>query len=162
MIARNERPSALNKKSPFISLIASGAILALSPAAFAGSPVELTNSQLDRVNAGAVALSTSDAQAAGVLALVGTTTNTLSITAPQPGVQEGLATNVGVAVGEATSTGSNFGDSSRTPASSATAVTTSGQASGNSVLSFSGNHTLSVLGVTTQSGFTLAIGRWVL
>ena len=127
-------------------------MLALSPAAHAGAPFELTNNQLDRVTAGATGSAVSDALAQGGVALTGTSVITLVNSVPQPpGVPSVFDTTTGVGIGEAVSSGSK---------SSNTSVTTGATAAGNRVLTFSGNGTTSVLGVNVQAGFTLAQGSW--
>ena len=146
-----------------LALVAAGPLAFGAVNALAGGPVVLTNSQLDRVTAGAASVASSTgAQAAGVFALVNTATNSTVSggTAPFAG-QPGLTDTVGATVGTATAVGTNLGQSGEPPASSSTAVTTGGSANGNLVINSTYNNTIhGAGGVTFQLGYTFVSGSW--
>lgn len=150
------------RKSAF-ALAAAGPLAFGAVSALAGGPVVLTNSQLESITAGAANVASStDAQAAGVLALVNTTTNSTVSggTAPFAG-QPGLTDTVGATVGTALAVGTNLGQSGEPPPSSGTAVTTGGSADGNLVINSTYNHTVhGAGGVTFQLGYTFVSGSW--
>lgn len=146
-----------------IALATAGPVLCWSINALAQGPVLLTNSQLESVTAGAATVASStDAQAAGVVALVNTTTNSTVTggTAPYAG-QPGLTNTVGATVGTALAVGTNLGQAGEPTPSSSTAVMTGGAADGNLVINSTYNHTVQgVGGVTFQLGYTFVSGSW--
>jgi hypothetical protein len=141
------------------STVLCGAISAL-----ADGPMVLTNGQLDRITAGAATVvSSTDAQAAGVLALVNTTSNSVVAggTSPFKG-QPGLTNTAGATDGTAVAAGTNLGLQGEPPPSSSTSVTTAGAADGNLVIMSTFNHTVQGAGgVTAQVGWTFVSGSWV-
>jgi hypothetical protein len=147
-----------------LGLAAAGTLLYGAGAALAGSPVVLSNDQLDHITAGeAIAVSSTDAQAAGVVAITGTTSNAVVAggVAPFKG-QPGLTDDTAATDGTATAVGTNLGVSGEPPASSSTNVTTGGSATGNQVISSSFNQTVhGAGGVTFQAGWTFVSGAWV-
>jgi hypothetical protein len=124
----------------------------------------LTNGQLDRITAGAATVvSSTDAQAAGVVALVNTTSNSVVTggTSPFTG-QPGLTNTAGAADGTAVAVGTNLGLQGEPPPSSSTSVTTAGAAEGNLVINSTINRTIQGAGgVTFQAGWTFVSGSWV-
>ena len=139
------------------------ALVVAASATWAGSPVELTNNQLDRITAGGAAVSSSaTSQAAGVLALTGTTVNSMVAGGTSPNAQPGFATTAGAADGTSVAVGTNIGVQNAPPPSSSTSVTTSGTSQGNQVIISTVNHTVQgVGGVTFQAGWTFVYGAWV-
>ena len=133
-------------------------------AAQAGSPIALTDGELDRVSAGGAAVvSVSDAQATGRLALTATTGNSFVVpeSSPFPG-QPGLGPAAGAADGTALAVGTNLGAQGQPPVSSSTAVTTAGIANGNQVFNSTVNQTVhGAGGVTFQAGWTFVYGAWI-
>ncbi len=152
------------RKSLFC-LAATGTLIAGTVSALAGGPMVLTDRQLDGVTAGAAIVgSSSDAQAAGVLALTSTTSNAIVAggVAPYPG-QPGLTDDTGFTDATATGQGTNLGQAGEPPTSSGTAVTTGGAANGNQVFTSTFNYTVKGAGgVTFQVGWTVVSGAWVL
>jgi hypothetical protein len=152
------------RKSLF-GLVAAGTLLGSAVSALAGGPMVLTNRQLDSVTAGfAIVGSSADAQATGVLSLTGTTSNSVVVggVAPFPG-QPGLIDNAGFADATAVGQGTNLAQSGEPPASSGTAVTTTGAAAGNQVFTSTFNYTVKGAGgMTAQVGWTFVYGAWVL
>lgn len=151
------------RKSAF-GVAAASTVLCGAATALAGGSVVLTNGQLDRVTAGAAAVTSStDAQAAGVLALTNTTSNSVVAggTSPFKG-QPGLTDTAGLTVGTAVAVGTNLGLQGEPPPSSATNVTTAGVADGNLVINATFNYTVhGAGGVTAQVGYTFVAGAWV-
>jgi hypothetical protein len=129
----------------------------------AGSPKELTNDQLDRVTAGAIAVNSSaGSQASGVLSLTATGGNSLVTSSPLSAQQPGLSSSAGAADGTALAVGSNLAVQGMPPPSSSTSVTTGGTADGNLAINSSFNHTTQGIGgVTFQAGWTFAYGTWM-
>src|SRR5579875_2006621 len=117
--------------------LATGIFAVGAAAAHAGNAVRLTNRQLDRITAGAAnVFSSTDAQALGVIALTGTTANSVVAggTVPYPG-QPGLVDTAGAA---------------------------DGTANGNLVITATVNQTFhGAGGVTFQAGWTFVYGAWV-
>jgi hypothetical protein len=151
------------RKSAF-GLAAAGSLLCGAVTAAAHDPMTLTNDQLDRVTAGAaVVTSSTDAQAAGVIALTNTTSNSVVAggTSPFKG-QPGLTNTAGAADGTSVAVGTNLGLQGEPPPSSATSVKTAGAADGNLVIISTFNYTVQgVGGVTAQVGWTFVSGSWV-
>jgi hypothetical protein len=147
-----------------IGLVAAGPLLCGAGSALAGSPMALSNDQLDRVTAGAATVASSvNAQALGALALTTTTSNSIVAggIAPYPG-QPGLTDDTGAADGTAVAVGTNVGLQGEPPPSSSTSVTTSGSANGNLVITSTINRTIQGAGgVTLQAGWTFVSGNWV-
>lgn len=147
-----------------LGLVTAGTLLGGAGSALAGGPMVLNNDQLDRVTAGAAVVASSvDAQAVGALALTNTASNSIVAggVAPYAG-QPGLTDTAGAADGTATAVGTNFGQSGLPPASSGTAVTTGGSATGNQVITYTVNQTFhGAGGVTFQAGWTFVSGSWV-
>jgi len=145
-------------------LATAGTLLCSAGIAIAGGPVVLTDRQLDNVTAGvAVVASSTYAQAAGVLSLLSTTSNSVVAggLAPYKG-QPNLTNDAGAADGVAVALGTNLGQQGQPPPSSGTAVTTAGAASGNLVFTATVNHTFQGAGgVTAQVGWTFVSGSWV-
>ena len=148
---------AANTRLILVSLFASA--VAISSTAWAGSPVELTNAQLDHITAGgAIVAGSVDAQATGVLALTSTMTNSLAVSGGssykgQPGYTTDAAAVAGTAVA--------VGNGGSSPSSN-TSVITGGAAQGNQVLTYSTNITThGVGGVTVTNGWTFVYGAWV-
>lgn len=145
-------------------MAAASTMLCGAISALAGGPMVLTNGQLDSVTAGAAAvISSTDAQAAGVVALVNTTSNSVVTGAVSPfRGQPGLTNTTGAADGTAVAVGTNLGLQGEPPPSSATAVTTAGVADGNLVINSTFNYTVhGAGGVTAQVGWTFVSGSWV-
>jgi hypothetical protein len=144
--------------------LATGIFAVGAAAAHAGNAVRLTNRQLDRITAGAAnVFSSTDAQALGVIALTGTTANSVVAggTVPYPG-QPGLVDTAGAADGTALAVGTNLGLQGEPAPSSGTAVTTGGTANGNLVITATVNQTFhGAGGVTFQAGWTFVYGAWV-
>lgn len=152
------------RKSALGAVAAGTVVLCSAVAALAGGPVVLTNGELDRITAGAAVVAAStDAQAAGVLALVSTTSNTVVAGGVSPFKgQPGLTNTAGIADGTAVAVGTNLGVQGEPPPSSATSVKTAGVAEGNLVINSSFNHTFyGAGGVTAQVGWTYVSGSWV-
>jgi hypothetical protein len=147
-----------------LSVAVAGTVLCSAFATLADGPMVLTNGQLDRITAGAaIVTSSTDAQAAGVLALVNTTSNSVVAggTSPFKG-QPGLTNTAGGADGTAVAVGTNLGLQGEPPPSSATSVTTAGAAEGNLVRNWTYNQTFQGAGgVTLQAGWTFVYGAWV-
>jgi hypothetical protein len=147
---------AANTRLVLVSLFAS--TVALCPTARAGSPVELTNAQLDHITAGAAIVTGSvGALATGSLALTSTSTNSLAVSgkSPYPG-QPGYATSGGLVDGTAVA----VGQGGSTP-STTTSVNTAGAATGNQVINSTTNITShGVGGVTIQTGWTFVYGAY--
>ena len=143
--------------------VSAGLLLCGTVGALANGPATLTDRQLDRVTAGAILGGSSDAQAAGVFALTGTTSNSfLTRDASQFPGQPGLAATGGVSEGTAVSLGTNLGVQGEPPASGTTSVVTGGRADGNFVVNFTVNQTVhGAGGVTFQAGWTFVFGAWV-
>jgi hypothetical protein len=144
--------------------LAAAATLIITPfVARAGSPKELTNDQLDRVTAGAVAVNSSaGSQASGVLNLTATGGNSLVTGRPLFAQQPGISSSAGASDGTALAVGSNLAVQGMPPPSSSTSVTTGGTADGNLVINSSFNHTTQGAGgVTFQAGWTFAYGTWM-
>ena len=142
--------------------LAAAATLIITPfLARAGSPKELTNDQLDRVTAGAIAVNSSaGSQASGVLNLTATGGNSLVTSSPL--FAPGLSSSAGAADGTALAVGSNLAVQGMPPPSSSTSVTTGGTADGNLAINSSFNHTTQGAGgVTFQAGWTFAYGTWM-
>jgi hypothetical protein len=143
--------------------LAAAATLIITPfLARAGSPKELTNDQLDRVTAGAIAVNSSaGSEASGVLSLTATGGNSLVTSSPFA-QQPGLSSSAGAADGTALAVGSNLAVQGMPPPSSSTSVTTGGTADGNLAINSSFNHTTQGIGgVTFQAGWTFAYGTWM-
>jgi len=143
--------------------LAAAATLIITPfLARAGSPKELTNDQLDRVTAGAIAVNSSaGSEASGVLGLTATGGNSLVTSSPLA-QQPGLSSSAGAADGTALAVGSNLAVQGMPPPSSSTSVTTGGTADGNLAINSSFNHTTQGIGgVTFQAGWTFAYGTWM-
>ncbi len=142
------------------ALMAAAPLVGLSLAADAKSPIELSNSQLDRITAGA---NTVDASATGLGtgAFSISSSNTNSVVGVNPGANPVLYSQGGLAVGTAVGYGTNFGNQQQ-PASSSTDVTTGGTADGNFQANVSNNVRLSALGLTVQIGFTSTYGAFAL
>ncbi len=141
-----------------------GTVLCGAISALADGPMVLTNGQLDRITAGAATVvSSTDAQAAGVLALVNTTSNSVVTGAVSPFKgQPGLTNTTGAADGTAVAVGTNLALQGEPPPSSSTSVTTAGVADGNLVINSTYNQTIhGVGGVTAQVGWTFVSGSWV-
>jgi hypothetical protein len=159
---RRRAMNALTRVSG-VNLAAAGLILCGTASALAGSPHALTDRQLDHVTAGgATVVASTDAQAAGVIALVATTGNSLAGQgiSPYPGQPE-LGNSVGVADGTAVAVGTNLGQQGQPPASSNTAVMTAGIADGTHLISSTVNQTArGAGGVTFQAGWTFVYGSW--
>jgi len=151
-------------REPVLGVVVAGTMLCGSITALADGPMVLTNGQLDRITAGAaIVTSSTDAQAAGVLALVNVTSNSVVAggTSPFKG-QPGLTNSAGIADGTAVAVGSNLGQQNQPPPSSGTSVTTAGAAEGNLVINATFNHTFQGAGgVTAQVGWTFVAGAWV-
>ena len=147
-----------------LGVAAAGTVFCGAITALAGSPLVLTNDQLDHVTAGeAVVASSVDAQAVGALALTSTTSNSLVAggVAPYKG-QPGLTDDTGATDGTAVAVGANVGLPNQPPPSSSTAVTTAGSATGNMVITSTFNQTShGAGGVTLQTGWTFVSGAWV-
>ena len=141
------------------------AFLAAPTLAWAGNPIPLSDSQLDRVTAGAGAyvIGSSDAAALGVLAITQTGSNTMVVSGASPNPEQpGFATAGGAVVDTALAQGSNLGQQGAPPASSTTAVTTTANAAGNLVLTNSFNATVhGAGGVVFQVGWTAVVGSWI-
>jgi len=139
-------------------------MLCSSITALADGPMVLTNGQLDRITAGAaIVTSSTDAQAAGVLALASVASNSVVAggTAPFKS-QPGLTNSAGAADGTAVAVGTNLGQQNQPPPSSGTSVTTAGAAEGNLVITATVNHTFQGAGgVTAQVGWIFVAGAWV-
>jgi len=144
--------------------MAAGMLLAVVASASADGPAALTDQMLDRVTAGgAIVGVSSDAVAAGVLALTNAQGNTVVApsASPYPG-QPGLGATLGVAQGSASAMGSNLAFPGVGQPSSATSVVTGGVADGNLVLNWTFNRTITGAGgVTAQVGWTIVYGAWV-
>jgi len=151
-------------RSSAFGMAAASTMLCGAIGALAGGPMVLTNGQLDRITAGApTVVSSTDAQAAGVLALVNTTSNSVVAggTSPFKG-QPGLTNTAGAADGTAVAVGTNLGLQGEPPPSSSTSVTTAGVAEGNLVINSTINRTIQGAGgVTFQAGWTFVSGSWV-
>jgi hypothetical protein len=151
-------------RNSVLGVATAGTLLCGAISALADGPMVLTNGQLDRITAGAaVVVSSTDAQAAGVLALVNTTSNSLVAggTSPFKG-QPGLTNTAGAADGTAVAVGTNVGLQGQPPPSSSTSVTTAGAAEGNLVINSTFNQTIhGAGGVTAQVGWTFVSGSWV-
>jgi hypothetical protein len=149
-----------NTRLVLVSLFASA--VGISSMAWGGSPVELTNAQLDHITAGSATVAGSvNAQATGLLALTTTSTNSYAVggASPYPG-QPGFTTSAGLVDGTAVAVGTNLGQGGA-PASSTTSVNTAGAATGNQVLTSTVNVTVhGVGGVTAQGGWTFVYGAW--
>ncbi|MBV8456455.1 MAG: hypothetical protein JO122_07545 [Acetobacteraceae bacterium] len=151
---------AANTRLVLVSLFASS--VALCSTAWAGSPVELTNAQLDRITAGAATVGGSvGAAATGLLALTSTSTNTLAVSGRSPYQgQPGYAPSGGLVDGTAVAVGTDLGQSGPTP-STTTSVNTAGAATGNQVINSTVNVTAhGVGGVTIQTGWTFIYGAY--
>lgn len=148
---------------PVLGMSAAGMLLAGATSALAGGAV-LTDRMLDNVTAGgAIVGVSSDALAAGVLAITNAQGNTVVVpsASPYPN-QPGLGTTMGVSVGTASAMGSNLAFPGQGSPSSATSVTTGGSADGNLVLGWTFNRTVTGAGgVTAQVGWTIVYGAWV-
>ena len=143
------------------ALIAAAPLSGIPAAARAGSPVELTSGQLDRITAGGVTVGAdANSLATGVVAFG--LTNSNSTVGTNPNANSVLSSQAGLAVGEAQSFGTNLAAQGVPPAQSTTSVTTGGAADGNLVVTISNNKALSALGVTIQVGFTAAYGAFAL
>ncbi len=155
--------AATNKR--IITMAAAAAFgLAAPSVTWAGTPVELSNSQLDHITAGgAIVISSADAAATGVLTLTGTNVNSIVAGGQSAYPQQPAFTNdAGASDGTAVSVGSNLSQQNAPPASSGTAVNTAGAANGNLVINHTFNHTThGVGGVTFQAGWTFVYGAWV-
>jgi hypothetical protein len=124
----------------------------------------LTNGQLDRITAGAATVASStDAQAAGVVALLNTTSNSVVAGGVSPfRGQPGLTNTAGAADGTAVAVGSNLSLQGEPPPSSTTSVMTAGAAEGNLVTNSTFNYTVhGAGGVSAQVGWTFVSGSWV-
>lgn len=149
------------------SLVAAAAtavfLLAVPCVTWAGSPVALSDAQLDHITAGGANVSSSaDAQAAGVLSLTGTYVNSIVAGGQSPYPQQpAFSTSAGASDGTAVSVGSNLSQQNAPPASSGTSVTTGGSAQGNQVINHTFNYTAHGVGrVTFQTGWTFVYGGW--
>jgi hypothetical protein len=151
-------------RNSVLCVAAAGTVLCAAITVLADGPMVLTDGQLDRVTAGAAAVTSStDAQAAGVVALNNTTSNSVVAggTSPFKG-QPGLTDTAGLTVGTAVAVGTNLGLQGEPPPSSATNVTTAGVADGNLVINATFNYTVhGAGGVTAQVGYTFVAGAWV-
>jgi hypothetical protein len=150
-------------RNSVLGVAAASTVLCAAITVLADGPMVLTNGQLDRITAGAASVTgSSDAQAAGVFALVNTTNNSTVTggTAPFKG-QPGLTNTGGATVGTALAVGTNLGLQNEPPPGSNTSVTTGGTADGNLVITSTQNHTVQgVGGVTFQAGYTFVYGSW--
>lgn len=132
--------------------------------AWAGTPVQLTNTQLDRVTAGGASVfGSADAAATGVLTMATTETNSLVSTGLSPNPQQPAFASTGGAVdGTSLAVGTNLSTQSSTAPSTSTSVATGGSAQGNQVVTSTFNHTThGAGGVTFQVGWTYVYGGWV-
>ena len=147
-----------------ITLAAAGLVLCGTVSALAGGRLALTDRELDGVTAGGgIVLSTTDAQAVGVVGLTSTTSNSVvgQGPSPYPG-QPQLGVTAGAADGTALAVGTNLGRTGQPPSSSSTNVATAGVADGNLVINSTINHTVyGAGGVTFQAGWTFVYGAWV-
>lgn len=136
-------------------LVMASAFLSAPMVAEAGSPIALTNSQLDRVTAaqgGPFAEANAAATGAGLLA--SGNTGTIAVTGVGNSPFHGSdAYASGVAVG----TGSN----GLTQGEASTAVTTFSEAPGNFVVNMGYNTTIFGLGTTVQVGVSVSTGDLV-
>jgi hypothetical protein len=149
-----------NTKRLNFLLAAASALLCVSAIANAGTPVTLTDGQLDRVTSGgALVFSTADAQATGLIVQASSGAN--SAFGSNTGVQDGFGSEAGLASGTAVSLGSNGAAKGGPPATSSTAVTTGGAPEGNYTMTFTANRTSSALGLTIQGGFTFVYGVFI-
>ena len=151
------------KRISVSGFVSAGLLLCGTVGALANGPATLTDRQLDRVTAGAIVGGSSDAQAAGVFTLTGTTSNSFLTqdASPYPG-QPGLGPIGGVSEGTALSVGTNLGVQGAPPASGTTSVVTGGNADGNLAFNFTVNQTVhGAGGVTFQAGWTFVYGSWV-
>lgn len=141
-----------------------GLLLCGSVAASAAGPIALSNRQLDGITAGgATVASLSDASATGVLALTGTTGNSIVVPGASPYAgQPGLGSAAGAAEGTALAVGTNLALQNEPSPTAGTAVTTNGVADGNLVLTSSIKQTMhGAGGITFQVGWTFVYGAWV-
>ncbi len=129
------------------------------------APTALTDGQLDFVTAGNAAsvASSTNAAAAGALALTGTTSGSIVAleASPYPGNPDlgpvGAATD-----GTAVAVGTNVGLTGEPPTNASTNVTTAGVANGNQVINSTVNQTVQGAGgVTFQAGWTFVYGAFV-
>jgi hypothetical protein len=152
-------------RNSILGLTAAGAVLCGAVAARADGPVVLTNRQLDQVTAGssAILVSSTDAQASGIVSLATTTSNAVVTGGVQPFAgQPGLTNTGGAADGTALAVGTNLGFTNAPPASTGTSVMTAGAADGNLVINSTINHTVQGAGgVMFQAGWTFVYGAWV-
>jgi hypothetical protein len=152
-------------RTSFLGLAAAGAVLCGAAAARADGPMVLTPRQLDRVTAGssAIVISSTDAQASGVVSLATTTSNSVVTGGVQPFAGQPNLTNTGGAAdGTALAVGTNLGFSGNPAPSTGTSVVTAGAADGNLVVNSTINHTVQGAGgVTFQAGWTFVYGAWV-
>src|SRR5581483_2631093 len=116
-------------RTSFLGLTAAGAVLCGAAAARADGPMVLTPRQLDRVTAGssAIVISSTDAQASGVVSLATTTSNSVVTGGVQPFAGQPNLTNTGGAAdGTALAVGTNLGFSGNPAPSTGTSVVTAG------------------------------------
>jgi|WetSurMetagenome_2_1015567.scaffolds.fasta_scaffold180843_1 hypothetical protein len=151
----------------FARILIAGAASAGSAVCAAGAmatPAPLTDGQLDLVTAGAAAVvSSTDAAAAGALALTGTTSNSTVVqeASPYPG-NPALGPTGGATDGTAVAVGSNVGLKGEPPTSATTNVQTAGVATGNQMISSTVNQTVQGAGgVVFQAGWTFVYGAWI-
>jgi len=145
-----------------VVLAAAGLTLFGSAVALAHSP--LTDEQLDRITAGAAAVTGSaDAQAVGAFSIAGTASNSFLVSPPSPYQgQPELGSSGAVVEGTAVALGNNLGLQGQPPASSTTNVTTAGAADGNLVVNYTRNFTVTGGGgFAVQYGITVVYGAWV-
>jgi hypothetical protein len=142
--------------------LAAGVLLCTSALAYAGGPIALQDSQLERITAGSALVSSSaDAQATGLKAFSSTLSG--SILGTNQGVENGFGSEGGVTSGAAVAWGLNpLGNSTgAAPPTSSTNVTTAGVAQGNFTLTIGGGGTSSALGQTIQVGTMSVFGVFV-
>ena len=145
-----------------IPVTAAICLLAAPSVTWAGTPVELSASQLDQVTAGGANVGgSSTASASGVFTLTQTTGNSIVVGGTSPYQQPGFSSTAGASDATATAVGTNLGAQNAPPPSSSTSVTTGGTAQGNLVITSTVNHTTNgVGGVTFQAGWTFVYGTW--
>lgn len=142
-------------KTMALSLAAATALLCVPMVADAGSPVALTDGQLDRVTAaqgGPAGLVSAAAMGLGLFAIGNTSTTAVTEVGDSPFDGSG-AQVTGVAVG--------IGKNGVSPGQSSASVSTFTEAPGNFVLNGGWNMTVYGLGVTLQVGVSSSVGDLV-
>jgi hypothetical protein len=145
-----------------VALAGAGVWIGVAAGADAGSPVPLTDHQLDHVTAGsAIVTSSADAAATGLNVMASTLAN--SILGTNQGVEDGFGSEGGVGSSVAVAWGLNpLGNSNGAPpATSSTNATSGGAAQGNYTLTIGGGATSSALGQTIQVSTTSVYGVFV-